>query len=706
MAVHVSGQLNKAEKKYGQLAYAQAIKAYEKHLKGNPTDKEAIAKLADCYRRINDFKNAEIWFSRAVKSRSTDPINYFYYGQALMNNQKWEEAIPWFEKYQEAKPGDLVGNEMLESCRNYTTFMEDSTLYEVVITNINTQEADFSPNIWNDKLIFASARSRGRFLFGWTARPFLQLFAADYYGKPELGEPQMMKGRVNSKLHEAHVTFSPDGETMFFSRNNIIKGKIGKSSEGVIRLKTYRSDLKNGKWKNLEEIPFNDDEYSVGHPALSPDGKMLYFASDMPGGEGGTDIYAVSLDIENHNWGKPINLGPNINTPGNEMFPWVSADGTLYYSSNGKKGLGGLDLFRARYFHTSEPSVENMGYPINSARDDFALVLDHQRGLGFFSSNRANGVGDDDIYSFVQKQRLKGVVVDAKTGERIENAKVEVYNSRSLSGMSRTNFDGEFRQGLDVNQEFYAVASKEGYLEGKKRFSSKKVNINDEIVVEIPLERAEDCPQPLAFKGLLRDDEGNPLPNRKVKVIEVEKVIETDEEGYIVTDLDPTKNYEFIYDGPELKNPIVKPIDTKDLIPQDTARAELVLARPDSGDVFYIIYYDFDMYNIRNRDARPELDRVVRFMEANPDVTIQLASHTDCRGTNAYNETLSQNRAIEAFQYLTSHGVQKDRLTYRWKGEYELTNKCADGVFCDEDAHQRNRRTEFMITGRIKEYTD
>lgn len=697
-------QLKRAEKKYGRLAYAEAIKSYEKHLEQNPTDIDAISKLADCYRRVNDFKKAEMWFSRAVKSSKAAPINYYFYGKTLMNNEKWDEAIPWFEKYVEAKPEDPLGARMLKSCRNYRTFMEDSTLYKVVTTNINTAEADFSPNIWNDKVIFASARDKDRLLFAWTARPFLQLFEADYFGKPTLGEPQIMKGRVNTKLHEAHVTFSPDGETMFFSRNNIIKGKIGKSQEGVILLKTYRSDLKKGKWKEVDDIPFNSDEYSVGHPALSYDGKTLFFVSDMPGGEGGTDIYAVTLDLENNNWGTPVNLGPEINTSGNEMFPWVAEDGTLYYSSNGREGLGGLDLYRAKNYYTSEPRIENMGYPINTSRDDFALVLDSKRGIGFFSSNRANGQGDDDIYSFVQKQRLKGIVVDAKTGERLENARVEVYSARSLSGTSRTNLDGEFRQGLDVNQEFIAVASKEGYQEGKLRFSSKLKDINDEIVVEIPLDRSKECPQPMVFEGLLRDDAGNPLPNREVKVIEVEKVVRTDENGVIYTELDPTKKYEFVYDGPELDKPIFKPIDTRELIPMDTARAELVLAAPDSGDVFYIIYYDFDKYDIRNRDARPELDRVVAFMDANPDVTIQLSSHTDCRGTFAYNETLSKNRAIEAFDYITAHGVDKSRLTFRWRGEYDLSNQCADGVFCDEEQHQRNRRTEFMITGRIQNY--
>lgn len=704
-ALQGMSQLKRADRKYGRLVYASAIKSYEKHLKKNPGDSEAIARLADCYRRINNFEKAEMWFTRAVKYRNTDPINYFYLGQAKMNNKKWEEAVPWFEKYLESKPDDVVGQAMLSSSRNISNFMQDSSLYDVKITNINTEEADFSPNIWNGKVYFASARKQGDFWFGWTARPFLELFASDYYGSPELGEPELVKGRVNSKLHEAHVSFSPDGKTMFFSRNNIIRGKVGKSSEGVIRLKTYRSDLGTKKWGKLKPVPFNSDEYSVGHPALSPDGNTLYFVSDMPGGMGGTDIYAVPLDIEKGSWGKPVNLGPEINTPGNEMFPWMSESNMLYFSSNGKPGMGGLDLFRIQLTENQWGTAKNMGYPINSARDDFALVYDEARGVGFFSSNRTLGVGDDDIYSFKQKQVLRGVVVDAVTGEKLDNARVEVYDARALSGLSRTE-EGIFNQGVYPEKDYFAVASKEGYEEKRMRFSTKGKGLNDEVVVEIPLVRVQNCPEPLAFQGTLLDDDGKPLPNRKVKLIEKERVVTTDENGNIYADLDPDKDYEFIYDGPEVKDPVSRVVNTDDLIPMDTAKAKLVVDMPDSGDVFYIIYYNFDKYDIRNWDARPELDRVVKFMSANPQVKIELSSHTDSRGTNMYNENLSRNRAIEAFTYITGKGISKGRLSWKNFGEYNLTNKCADGVSCSEEAHQLNRRTEFMINGFIQQYTD
>lgn len=700
------GQLARGDKKFGRLSYAEAIKPYQKHLKKNPTDGHAIRQIAECYRRINDFENAEEWFSKAVKYRETDPLTYFYYGQALMNNNKWDQAVPWFEKYLQKEPGNPVGTRMLKSCQDYRQLMADSSEFEVAITNINTDQADFSPNILKDKIIFATSRRKGDFMFGWKGHPFLELFEAKYYGRPELGEPVPMKGKINSKLHEAHVTFSPDGETMFFSRNNIVNKKIGKSSEGIILLKTFRSDLVNGKWKELEGIPFNSDEYSVGHPALTPDGKTLYFVSDMPGGLGGTDLYRVTLDMENGNWGVPENLGPAINTAGNEMFPWVDKTGTLYFSSNGWVGLGGLDLFKAKDVLLSSVDVKNLGYPINSARDDFAMVYDEKRGLGFFSSNRANGVGDDDIYSFLKRQIVKGVVVDAVTGERIENAKVELYGVRDLAGLGRTDENGVFRQGLSLGEEFYAVASKQGYEEEKMRFNTKNVKFDDEIVVEIPLSRSQICPDPKFFLGTLVDEDGNPLPKRKVKVIEKEMVVETDENGNIVANLDPDKKYEFVYDGPDVKEPIRTEINTGALANTDTVKSKLVVPEPGIGDVFFIIYYDFDMFNIRNKDARPELDRVVNFMNTNPDVIVQLASHTDCRGTNEYNEVLSKNRAKEAFTYITNHGISKDRLTFTWKGEYELTNECADGFSCDEVAHQLNRRTEFKLMGKVKKYPD
>lgn len=697
-------QLKRGDRQFGHLNYSKAIKSYEKHVQKNPQDQHAIERLAECYRRVSNFQKAEEWFSKVVTFPQTDPVNYFHYGQALMNNQKWSDAVPWFERYLETNPENKkVALARLRSCQNFDSFMQDSTLYNVRLTNINTPDADFSPHIWNDKVIFASARNREPLRFGWTSRPFLELFASDYYGTPQLGEPELLPGKVNSKFHEAHVTFSPDGKTMFFSRNNIISGKVGRSEEGVIRLKTYRSVLVGKKWSKIEEIPFNSDEFSLGHPALSADGKYMFFVSDMPGGYGGTDLYRVALDLDNGTWGIPENLGSSINTTGDEMFPWVDKDGTLYFSSNGWKGLGGLDLFRLKNMESSTSAPQNMGYPINSARDDFALVLDSERGVGFFSSNRAEGVGDDDIYSFVQLMKLKGIVVDGETGEKLGNAKVEVYDPRGLQASTRSGDTGEFIQGIKPDQQFFAIATKEGYEEGRKKFSTQNMRITDDLVVEIPLYRLpNNCPEPLVFQGQLLDSEGKPLAKQQVKVIEKVQVIETDENGYVYTTLDPTKDYEFVFDDPKQDSVIATPIVTKALSPEDTARAQLLIPDPELGDVFYIIYYNFDMFNIREWDARPELDRVVNFMKDNPGVTIQMTSHTDCRGSHAYNQELSQNRATSSFHYIVKKGIASERLTFKWKGEEELTNECADGVDCSEEAHQRNRRTEFKITGNYR----
>lgn len=700
----LSGQVAKGDKRFGRLSYAGAIKPYQKYLKKNPADGYAISQLAECYRRINDFENAELWFEKAVQFPDADPMTFLHYGQVLMNNKQWKKAEPWFEKYLVSNPGDVIGSRMAASAASYEDLMEDSSRYQVKITNINTEAADFSPNIYRDKVIFASARKQGEIQFGWTRKPFLELFEAAYDGKPELGEPQPMAGRVNSKLHEAHVTFSPDGETMFFSRNNIIKHKVGKSDDGVILLKTFRSDLVNGKWKNLEDIPFNSDEYSVGHPALTADGKTLVFVSDMPGGVGGTDLYSVTLDIENKNWGTPVNLGPEVNSPGNEMFPWVDKDGTLYYASNGRVGMGGLDLFKAANLGDGPGEIVNMGYPINSSRDDFALVFDNEEGVGFFSSNRMGGVGDDDIYSFLKRRIFKGIVVDAVTGTRIENARVEVYGAGELEGMGRTDDLGEFLQGLAEDKKYYAVASKQGYDEQRIEFNPSEMDMEDEIVLEIPLSRSEECPDPKYFVGTLVDEAGNPLPNREVKVIETETVVETDENGNILTTLDPNKKYDFVYDGPEVTVPIKQTIDMTALANTDTVHSKLVVPDPKAGDVFFIIYYDFDKFNIRKWDARPELDRVVKFMLDNPKVVVQLASHTDCRGTDEYNQNLSKNRAKEAFTYIVNNGISNDRLTFAWKGERELTNDCADEEDCSEEAHQLNRRTEFKLMGEIQNY--
>lgn len=694
----VHSQLKKANKKFDRFLYSEAIPLYLKHLKDNPDDWSVIERLGDTYRLINDAENAEIWFAKATKNASGRAENNLYYGQALMNNKRWEQAVPWLQKYVQSKPDDAIGAAALKSAQNYQTFMKDSSLYTVVHLDINSKEADFGPSYsLPGYVIFASARRHDQYIFGWTGRPFLDLYESPIKGM-KLGDPVALKGKVNSRYHEGGQTLNPDKNVMFFSRNNYVRGRVGQSKEGVIRLKTYRAEMVMGKWKKVKGIPFNSDEYSVGHPSLTADGKLLYFVSDMPGGEGGTDIYVVNVDVTNGTWGKPVNLGPTVNTKGNELFPWISPEGTLFFASNGHEGLGGLDIFEVKGLGTSTELVRNVGYPINSSRDDFQLIIDPRNGNGFLSSNRAGGTGDDDIYGFAKRKLLRGQVVDAESGSPLENARVELFDIRSFQNLSRTGKDGEFRMGITPNQDYQVVASKEGYKENKVQVNSRGTATNADVVVRIPLEKTQDCNATYTLVGKVHDDDSKLLPGKKVRVMTKEWVAVTDANGSIELPLMPDMDFQVMLDEPGNRNRVYE-VTTKGLPDGSKVPVDIDVHALDSGKVFYIIYYNFDKHDIREGDARPELDRVVNFMRANPYVKVELTSHTDCRATNEYNETLSKNRAIEAFNYITNHGVEKERLTYAWKGETQLTNGCADGVTCTEEEHQRNRRTEFRISG-------
>lgn len=691
-------QVKRANRKFDRFLYSEAIPLYVRALKKDPSNWGLIERLGDTYRKLNDSQNAEIWYGKAVKNGAGRPENNLYYGQALMNNRKWDAAVEWLQKYVAVKGDDPIGQTSLKSAKNYKDFMRDSTLYSVQHLDINTQDADFGTSYGTGSVLYASAKRHDRFVFGWTGRPFLDLYEAPISGM-KLGAPKPVKGKVNSRYHEGGQTLTTDRNVMFFSRNNYIRGKVGQSKEGVIRLKTYRSDLVRGKWKKVKGVPFNSNDYSVGHPALSSDGKLLYFVSDMPGGEGGTDLYVVNLDVANGTWGNPVNLGPTINTKGNEMFPWISPEGILYFASNGHDGLGGLDIFMTQGLGTSTEVVKNIGYPINSPKDDFALIFDYRTGNGFFSSNRVGGTGDDDIYGFAKKKVLRALIVDATTGEPIEDARFELFDQKNFLTLARTSPQGEALLGVNANQDLMSVASKEGYKESKQPVMVRGVASDKEVLVRIPLEKVQStCDETYALLGKVHGDEGKLLPGKKVIVTMKEMVATTDENGEIHLPLLPGQDYQVRLDEPGNRNKVYE-ITTKGLPGGSEVPVDIDLHALDSGKVFYIIYYNFDKHDIREGDARPELDRVVNFMRANPTVKVDLMSHTDCRATNEYNERLSQNRAIEAYTYITNHGVEKDRLSYSWKGETILTNGCADGVECTEEQHQRNRRTEFRING-------
>ena len=700
-------QIRKADRKYERYYYYKALKHYHKAIKKEPTNAWVNLRIADCYRHLNDPQNAEIWYREALEypDNTKDRQNWLHMMRALMKNQEYAEAATWARRYLGYHPDDELAKDILKGAESYTVYLKDSTRFKITNLDINSPESDFGPTIQDTMVIFSSAKDKERMTFGWNGRYFLQLYqGAIASGSPQLENVKHLGGLVNTKYHEAIVTFTPEEDVMYFTRNNFHKGKRGSDETGATLLKIYKVVKKGEKWAKPEEVHFNSDDYSVGHPSLTKDGQILYFTSDMPGGYGGTDIYKV--EWEGDDWGKPINLGEVVNSPADEMFPWISDDNILYFASAGHPGLGGLDIFVSKLEAGEFTEPQNFGAPINSSMDDFQLVFTPDMEGGYFSSNRYGGKGDDDIYSFHKRAyQYRGLVVDKVTQEPIEMAMVQLSDDNVPRALNFTDEEGIFAAGLDSLFPWDVFVAKEGYAVERVKISDAQPG-PDGLVAKIELVKCGEEETPIdttkgpaiVLSGVLKDDEGNPVKTGKVRIIQEIDV----NDAKFKTLLEPGTEYTVEVESPEYPDNTPRVYDIKTNTDEDQEiPLEAIFDRDElpPGRVFYIIYYDFDKYNIREPDARPELDRVVNFMNAYPDVTVELGSHTDSRGTFMYNETLSKNRAVSAFNYITSHGVAKDRLSFRWFGERELTNTCADGQECSEPDHQLNRRTEFKIKG-------
>jgi peptidoglycan-associated lipoprotein len=606
-------------KYYSDLAYAKAAEQYEKALKKKNIP-DARFKLADCYRKMNNSVKAEEQYAIAVTLPEAQAIHKFYYAQQLMKNGKCEEAKKWLSENQSENIFSQVAKNMIASCDEQAKMMRDSARYVVERLNLSTPGSEFSPVKYKDGIVFTgeqSGVSKSKFS-PYTGRPYYSL----YYAKKEnskWAKAEPLSRAEIQKFHNTSATFSPDGNTMFYTASNMVGKKVMNSSDGIVNFSVRKATLQNDKWHNDEMLlPFTSKDYSTGHPSMSADGTTMYFASDMPGGMGGSDIYMVKY--ENGTWGTPVNLGPTINTAGNEMFPVISGS-TLYYSSDGIVGLGGLDIYRTENTNGTWSPPENMDYPINSVRDDFGFMPDSVSGVtGYFSSNRESDDGSDHIYSFVKKDyvfTVDGLVVEKDSDKPVGGVKVELTNK--LTGNKETvttGDDGTFTFKLTPETNFSMVGTKDKFFTETVDVSTVDKHASENMNVHLRME---------------------------VEPVVVEKV----------------------YTVPN-------------------------------------IYYDYDKADIR-ADAAVQLDSVAQVLKMNPNIKIELMSHTDSRGTAEYNQKLSQRRAESAVKYLTKKGIDKSRMTAKGYGETMLTNQCTDGAACSEAEHQANRRTEFKVTGFVND---
>lgn len=535
---------------------------------------------------------------------------------------------------------------------------------------------------------------------------------------------------LNTKYHEGPLTFSADGNTIFFTRNNYNEGKSSKSSDNVNKLKLYTAQLRDGGWADVTELPFNSNEYSTGHPALSRDGKSLYFVSDRPGGKGGTDVYVARL--ENNTWTAPVNLGSPVNTKGDEMFPFVDENGNLYFASNGQPGgMGGLDIyFTPLTTGGASPPVVHLDAPINSKADDFGLITDASRSRGYFSSNRLNG--DDDLFRFIRESSLFGCrnltlrVFDEANSLPLDSATITV----KAQGEGRdaqvlvADADGAVNMCLEADNDFLFEIAKDGYLTSTLGFSTADLTDDKATQLGASLIKLNVIgPETLPSRITTGTDDseweneeaitastlrGTVTGEADKKPLEGVKIILKNEcNGQTKqTVTGPTGRFRFeLVEGCDYTLEASKPLygtNTSAIrkIPEKSTpklvSANLMMIK--AGDLVTLekINYDLGKWEVRP-DAARELDKMVATMQKYPSLKIEIGSHTDSQGDARFNQYLSERRAKAALNYIASKGIARNRLSAKGYGESQLLNNCKDGVLCTEEEHQRNRRTEFKV---------
>lgn len=598
----------KADNHFDRFEYVKAADEYEKLIRRGKADDYVYTRLADSYFLINETKKAEPFYRRLSTRPNVKAETIFNFSQTLKANGKFDESNSMMDKFAQMSPNDTRAIQYKQNPNYIPQILEGKPRFSLKqVGGLNSTFSDFGAHKAGDKIYFSSARNTARKTYGRSQEPFLDIYEATYVNGMATNI-KSVGGDVNTRYHEGIVAVTSDGKRMYFDRNDFYNGKYKKDDEGINQLNIYYAELVDGQWRDIQPVPFNNSEYSVGHPALSLNGNTLYFVSDMPGGQGESDIYKVAINTDG-SFGEPQNLGAGINTEGKEVFPFIGDDGTLYFSSDGHLGLGGLDVFKARKTGSGFGAVENLGMPINSSADDFSFSINDITQQGFVASNREGGV--DNIFSIKEicVSTINSIVKDANTNRPLSGATVTLYDSN------------------------------------QNRLTSKMTGADGKATFEI------DCDQNISVQASLNGYETN---------------------ATTVSTADKTVAAEVL----------LRPID--EIIVEDQ-----VVLNP--------ILFDFDRHNIKPQ-AATELDKLVQLMKKYPEMVIKVESHTDVRGSAAYNKQLSNRRAQSTVQYVISKGIDASRISGEGFGEDRPAVNC--GANCNEAQHQQNRRSEFIIVKR------
>lgn len=628
-----SAKLSDAEEKQRIGEYYEAAAIYRKvYMKTSPKKRDLrgyIAyRMAECNRLINNTGKATSAYMNAIRYDYPDSTVYLRMGQMLQKTGRYPEAIKNYDIYMENDPSNLLAINGIQGCELAPGWKKNPTRYEVRrMDKFNSRRGEFSPMLAGDKydqLYFASSRSKDKDakVSAITGQNNNNLFLVKQDEKGAWLAPVELEDEVNTEYDEGTPSFSPDGNTMYYTY-------CAQDPEGPRTAEIYISTRSSAKWgKGTRATIVKDSVTALGHPSISPDGKYLYFVSDAVGGFGGKDIFRAR--VAGNDFGPMENLGEEINTPGDEMFPYVRDSVTLYFASNGHPGMGGLDLFKATQDSTGKWKVENLGAPINSMADDFGITFAGKEERGFFCSNRNDARGYDHIYSFERPTItifIEGIVNDVDEYP-IEDATVRIVGKDGLNLKVPVKKDGTYRVELERDIRYVMMASARGYL---------------------------------------------------------------------------NQNYE-LHTGPEEKN--------------ETYIVDFFLSPISKPVVIDNIFYDFDKATLRP-ESKKALDEMIKMLNDNPNVTIELGAHTDRKGTDQYNERLAQRRAQSVVDYLIAGGIEAARLEAKGYGESvpkTINKKMAkqfdflkEGDVLTEEfilalppeqqeiADQINRRTEFKV---------
>lgn len=486
LAEEKSNKELKGDKYAFRYSFDKAIETYENT---KQLTSEGQRNLAESYSNLNQNIESEITYSKLINSQSgVLPEDYYNYAMVLKTNGKYVESHTAMDKFNELNPSDLRAKSYMASKAEFAGLLVDDGKYKIEHLKINTDADDFGTSFYQNRIVFASTRANAKIIkrkYNWNGKPFLNLYVSDLNGS-ELKKPKNFDKSLNGKMHDGTASFSSNGMYMAFTRNN----NQDKSPDKVVELQIWFSSYQKGKWSKPEAFVFNNNEYSVGQPYLTSNGNTMYFTSDMPSGYGGADLYKVTKD-EKGSWSKPENLGDKINTEGDEMFPFLEEkSGMLYFSSNGRFGLGGLDIFISPVNGSSFGTAYNACAPLNTRCDDFALIVDGNTNKGYFSSNRIGGSGDDDIYSvdFLNVSKLIQGIAKDKNDHAIPKTFITLFDEKGNAiDTLTTNNNAAYTFSVDKDKNYKLVGKKENYLDGytvATTFGKELVIIADVVLLE------------------------------------------------------------------------------------------------------------------------------------------------------------------------------------------------------------------------------